>query len=150
MKGTDIAAYTARFCDLAAMCPNMIPYESKKIERYIWGLVPPYRGNVLASRPTTFDSAKELAQSLINHEISSTPATTTTTTTAPPDSSDRKRKRWDKKKGKKTQTSSKDQQIVAVHAATTPATPAPPKAYSGNLPKCPKCPFHHNGPCREL
>ena len=25
MKGTDITAYTARFCDLAAICPNMIP-----------------------------------------------------------------------------------------------------------------------------
>ena len=36
MKGTDIVAYTARFCDLVAMCPNMIPSESKKIERYIW------------------------------------------------------------------------------------------------------------------
>ena len=28
MVGTDIIAYTARFCDLAAMCPNMIPSKS--------------------------------------------------------------------------------------------------------------------------
>ena len=41
-KGFDIVAYTARFSDLVTLCPNMIPTESKKIERYIWGSVPPY------------------------------------------------------------------------------------------------------------
>ena len=48
MKGTNVVAYTARFSELVALCPNMVPTEGKKIERYIWGLVPPYQGNVLA------------------------------------------------------------------------------------------------------
>ncbi|CAH1437260.1 unnamed protein product [Lactuca virosa] len=150
MQGSDIVAYTARFCDLVALCPNMVPTESKKIERYIWGLVPLYRGNVLASHPATFDSAKELAQRLIDQEVPSTPSTTTTTTPAPTNATDNKRKRGDRRKGKSNQSSSKNQQMVAVHAATTPAIPVPAKTYAGSLPKCTKCSFHHNGPCREM
>ena len=77
MKGSNVVAYTARFCELVALCPNMVHTEGKKIERYIWGLVPPYQGNVFASQPTTFDSAKRLAQRLIDLGVR-TPATTTT------------------------------------------------------------------------
>ena len=36
MVGSDIVTYTDRFCDLAALCPEMVTLESKKIERYIW------------------------------------------------------------------------------------------------------------------
>ena len=58
MKGSNMVSYTARFSELVALCPNLVPTEGKKIERYIWGLVPPYQGNVLSSNPATFDSAK--------------------------------------------------------------------------------------------
>ena len=61
MKDSDIAAYTARFSDLAILCPGMVTSESKKVERYIWGLTPPIQGNVIAANPLTFDSAKRLA-----------------------------------------------------------------------------------------
>ena len=61
MLGTDIATYTNRFCDLTILCPDMIAPESKKIERYIWGLSPQIQSSVLASKPDTFESAKELA-----------------------------------------------------------------------------------------
>lgn len=40
MKGADIEAYTSRVSDLVILCPGMIMPESKKIERYIWGLSP--------------------------------------------------------------------------------------------------------------
>ena len=48
MKGSDVFSSTTRFSELVALYPNMVPTEGKKIERYIWGLVPPYQGNVLA------------------------------------------------------------------------------------------------------
>ena len=67
MKGSDIATYTTRFRDLAALCPGMVTLESKKIKRYIWGLPPQIQGNVLSSIPSSFDSAKQLAQRLIDH-----------------------------------------------------------------------------------
>ena len=99
MKGSDIVDYTARFSDLVTLCPNMIPTESKKIERYIWGLVPAYQGNILALNPATFDSAKQLAQMLIDHEIPipTTITTTRTVVSAPTKAADNKRKRWDLK-----------------------------------------------------
>ena len=67
MTGSDLVAYTARFNDLAALCPTMVNPESKKVERYIWGLSPQIQGQVLASNPITYNSAKRLAQRLIDH-----------------------------------------------------------------------------------
>ena len=39
---------------------------------------------------------------------------------------------------------------MAVHAAITPTATSPMKQYAGSLPKCNKCSFHHNRPCREM
>ena len=69
MVGSDIAGYTNRFSDLITLCPGMLTLESQKVERYIWGLSPQLRGSVLASRPLTYASAKELAQSLVDHGV---------------------------------------------------------------------------------
>ena len=69
MVGSNITTYTNRFSDLEILCPEMVALESKKIERYIWGLSPQIRGNVLASKPVTFDSAKQLAQALFDHGV---------------------------------------------------------------------------------
>ena len=77
MSGMDLEAYTARFNDLALLCPAMVTPEEKKIERYLWGLSSQIHDSVLASRPTTFDSAKELAQQLIDHRASRDTSTTT-------------------------------------------------------------------------
>ena len=119
MKGSDIATYTARFYDLALLCPEMVTPESKKIEKYIWRLTPPTQGNVLAAKPLTFDSAKCLVQTLIDHEVDhgSVPAIP-----EPPKESGEKKKFWNKRKGKSPQEPSKKQQVVVVHVATTPAS----------------------------
>ena len=69
MVGSHIVAYTDRFIDLAALCPGMVTPESKKIEKYIWGLSTLIQGDVLSSNPTTFDSDKRLAQRLIDHRV---------------------------------------------------------------------------------
>ncbi|TLX66587.1 hypothetical protein E9993_23390, partial [Labilibacter sediminis] len=61
-----------------------------------------------------------------------------------------KRKDWGKKKDKSHHVPQKKPQTVAVHAITAPAAPAPQKPYTGNLPKCNKCNFHHHDACREM
>ncbi|KAL7606412.1 hypothetical protein Lser_V15G17633 [Lactuca serriola] len=157
MKGSNIAAHTSRFDDLALLCPGLVTPESKKIERFIWGLTNPTKGHVLAARPDTYDSAKTLAQAIIDHSDDVEDATTAPESAK---SSGEKRKFWKKKKGQSSQGSSKRQQTVAVHAATTPVAaasvvgstaPTPTSRYAGNLPLCEKCKYHHNpGPCREL
>ncbi|KAL7601671.1 hypothetical protein Lser_V15G22715 [Lactuca serriola] len=119
MKGSDIAAYTSRFDDLALLCPGMVTPESKKVERFIWGLTQPTKGNVIAAKPDTYDNAKCLVKTLIDHNDNQEEADTTP---EPTEKSGEERKFWRKKK--KSQPSpepSKKQQIVAVHAATIPS-----------------------------
>ncbi|XP_023766303.1 uncharacterized protein LOC111914829 [Lactuca sativa] len=147
VKDSDIEAYTARFSDLTIMFPGMITSESKKVERFSWGLTPPIQGNVIVVDPTTFDSAKCLAQKLFDHGVQKGMMTSVT---EPKKGKDNKKHSGNKRKGQQTQKCTKKQQIVAVHAATTPATLAPTKPYAGNIPKCDKCNFHHNGACREM
>jgi len=149
MKGSDIEAYTTRFNDLSVLCPHMVTPELKKVERYIWGLPSPIQGNVEAVEPSTFDSAKRLAHRLVTHAIRQG---TMATTPVHFGGEDKKRKSWDNRKGRSNQGHGKKQQTVAVHAVVTLAAtvPAANKPYTGNLPKCNKCNFHHVGACREL
>ena len=63
--------------------------------------MPPFQGNVLASNPTTFDSAKRLAQRLIDHGVRTPSATTTLSIPEPSKPADNKQKFWDDKKKKK-------------------------------------------------
>ena len=69
MKDSDIATYTARFSDLAILCTGMVPNESKKVEICIWGHSPQIQRNVIVANPHTFDSAKNLAQTLVDHGV---------------------------------------------------------------------------------
>nr|KAJ0185267.1 hypothetical protein LSAT_V11C900497110 [Lactuca sativa] len=51
------------------MCPTLVTPEYKKIGRYIWGLSSQIKGMVIASKPTTYDSAKRITHQLTNTEI---------------------------------------------------------------------------------
>lgn len=92
---------------------------------------------MLASRPDTFDNAKELAQSIIDHRnyLNATIGT--------PDqqkgNNNNRKKGWKKRKGGSSQESSKKQQLVTVNAAivptAVPTNPFPAKPYVGKLPK---------------
>ncbi|XP_023747170.1 uncharacterized protein LOC111895314 [Lactuca sativa] len=129
MVGSDITTYINRFCDLAILSQEMVALESKKIE-----------------------SAKKLAQSLINHGVHQN--TVAAAPEQPKNNNNSKKKSWSKRKGQFSQEPSKKQQLVAVHAATVPAAipanPKPAKPDAGKLPKCNKCNFHHNRNCLEM
>ena len=121
------------------------------------------RSSVLASKPDTFESAKELAQSLIDyggHQNSTTSApapqkgNNNNNNNYNNNNNNNGRKRaWIKGKGGSSQESAK-KQLVSVNAAIVPATAPtntyPTKSYIGNLPKCTKCNYHHHGPCRDM
>ena len=57
MEGSEIQAYTTRFTELALFCPGMVSPEFKKMERYIWGLVPHIKSHITSANPATFESA---------------------------------------------------------------------------------------------
>ena len=147
MQGSNIAAYTDHFNDLATFCQGMVNPEYRKIERYIWGLAPEIQGMVTAARPSTFDSAKRLAHQLIEQMVQQ--GTISKKVEIPRgDGSGHKRKSGGKRHNK--QHPHKKQQAIAAFAATTAVAPSTQKPYTGTLPKCNKCPFHHVGPCRDL
>ncbi|KAJ9564382.1 hypothetical protein OSB04_000348 [Centaurea solstitialis] len=54
--------YTAKFIEKSQFAEHQISTESRKIERYVWGLHFSIRGLVLATRPQTFTSAIDAAQ----------------------------------------------------------------------------------------
>lgn len=57
MVGANHAAYTDRFHELAKLVPHLVTPESKRIEKYIYGLVPQIRGMVSATDPPTIQIA---------------------------------------------------------------------------------------------
>ncbi|PWA87894.1 reverse transcriptase domain-containing protein [Artemisia annua] len=57
MVGANHAGYTDKFHELARMVPHLVTPESKRIDRYIRGLVPQIRAMVRATKPTTLLSA---------------------------------------------------------------------------------------------
>ncbi|GKD02124.1 hypothetical protein Tco_1177098 [Tanacetum coccineum] len=57
MVGAGHAAYTDRFHELARLVPHLVTLESRKIERYVYGLAPQIRGMVEAMEPKTIQKA---------------------------------------------------------------------------------------------
>ncbi|GJU11869.1 putative reverse transcriptase domain-containing protein [Tanacetum coccineum] len=60
------AAYAYRFCELAKLVPHLVTLEFKRIDRYIFGLVPKIRRMVQATEPSTIQSAILKAEGLTN------------------------------------------------------------------------------------
>ncbi|GJU81653.1 reverse transcriptase domain-containing protein [Tanacetum coccineum] len=57
MVGAGHAAYTDRFHELARLVPHLVTPESRKIERYVYGLAPQIHGMVAAMKPKTMQKA---------------------------------------------------------------------------------------------
>ncbi|GJW04279.1 putative reverse transcriptase domain-containing protein [Tanacetum coccineum] len=71
LKGDDIEAYNNRFHELALMCPELVPNEKKKIERYVRGFPEGIKGNITSSRPTTLHDAINMARELVEQAVQS-------------------------------------------------------------------------------
>nr|XP_043619746.1 uncharacterized protein LOC122591549 [Erigeron canadensis] len=66
MKGMELETYAIRFHELCVLVPDMVTTEAKKVERYIYGLVPEVRLMVTAANPTTLEEAISLSTRLVN------------------------------------------------------------------------------------
>ncbi|GJV93766.1 putative reverse transcriptase domain-containing protein [Tanacetum coccineum] len=69
LKGDDIEAYNNRFHELALMCPELVPNENKKIDRYIQVFPKRIKGNITSSRPTTLHDAINMARELVEQAV---------------------------------------------------------------------------------
>ncbi|GKD75076.1 reverse transcriptase domain-containing protein [Tanacetum coccineum] len=69
LKGDDIKAYNNRFHELALMCPDLVPNEKKKVERYIRGFPKRIKENTTSSKPATLHEAINMARKLVEQAV---------------------------------------------------------------------------------
>ncbi|GJQ91012.1 putative reverse transcriptase domain-containing protein [Tanacetum coccineum] len=126
-----LLAYTQRFQELALMFTKFLADETEKVDKYISGLPDNIHWNVMSATPKTLDDAIELANDLMDQKLH----------TYAERQSDNKRKADDS--SRKNQQPHKKQNVARAYTAG----PGEKKAYTGNLPLCTKCNYHHTGQC---
>ncbi|GKC20618.1 putative reverse transcriptase domain-containing protein [Tanacetum coccineum] len=154
LKGDDIEAYNNRFHELALMCPELVPTEKKKIERYTRGFPERIKGNITSSKPATLHDAINMARELVEQTVQGR---------ATRIGESNKRKWEDHQRNTNNnnhnnhnnnnnnrnrnnnyhQQQNRRQETARAYAAA----PAEGRGYAGNLPKCNRCNSHHNGQC---
>ncbi|GJX21857.1 putative reverse transcriptase domain-containing protein, partial [Tanacetum coccineum] len=141
VNGSDVVGYTRTFQELALLCPNIVPTEKKKIERYVWVLTDDIQGNVIASKPDQIGEAIRIAQELNSKKVRNKAAK----------SMENKRK-WEGtnhnyhgNNQNKPHHQIKRQEIVRAYATGASNR----GGYAGRAPQCAKCKLHHYGNCGE-
>nr|GEV40718.1 hypothetical protein [Tanacetum cinerariifolium] len=126
-------AYTQCFQELALMCPKFLADETKKVDKYISGLLDNIHGNVMSARPKTLDETIKLANDLMDQKLH----------TYTERQNDNKRKANDSSRNNQQQQPHKKQNVARAYTAG----PGEKKAYTGNLPLCTKCNYHYTRKC---
>ncbi|GJX93290.1 reverse transcriptase domain-containing protein [Tanacetum coccineum] len=67
--GAGHAAYTDRFHELARLVSHLVTPESRKIERYVYGLAPQIRGMVAVTEPKTIQKAVQISSVLTDEAV---------------------------------------------------------------------------------
>nr|GEW13043.1 hypothetical protein [Tanacetum cinerariifolium] len=133
VKRNDVSVYTEHFQELSLICTKFVANETEKIDKYISGLPDNIYESVKASKPKTLDETIELANDLMDQKLCTYVERQTNNKTKADDSF---RNNHDHQ-----QQPVKRQNVAKVYNMGT----GEKKPYSGNLPKCTKCHFHHNG-----
>ncbi|KAK9075289.1 hypothetical protein SSX86_003612 [Deinandra increscens subsp. villosa] len=154
MKDADIVGYTNRFYELCRLCPAMVKPEYKKIERYIWGLAPQIQSMVTSSVPKTIQDAVRLAHHLTDQGVrqgtmGKKAAVGKQEATSNNNSGGNQKGKWNNKRGRNQSDQKAPETVKAFVAAPADPSKKPRAVYSGPLPKCNKCSFHHNGTCES-
>ncbi|GJZ55551.1 reverse transcriptase domain-containing protein, partial [Tanacetum coccineum] len=63
------ATYTDRFHELARLVPHLVTPESRKIERYVYGLAPHIHEMVAATKPKTMQKAVQISGALTDEAV---------------------------------------------------------------------------------
>ena len=137
MVGSGHATYTDKFHDLARLVPHLVTPEPKRIARYINGLVPQIRGMVKATEPTTLQSAIQKAGALTDEAVSCGLLPKNGEKRKEDGESSKHGGSWAGNKRAKT-----GKGFVAAKPVTTDNQVR--RGYTGNLPKCDKCTYHHS------
>nr|KAJ0218984.1 hypothetical protein LSAT_V11C300134090 [Lactuca sativa] len=131
IKRSKINDYTARFNDLAVLCPTLVTPKYKKIERYICGLASQIKGMLIASKPSTYDT----------HQLTITKIQVGFIAESPEFGRNKC-----KFNGKNPKQSSEERQDVTTNYVVTTTIPMNPR-YAVTFPGCSQCNRHHLGDC---
>ncbi|GJV00699.1 putative reverse transcriptase domain-containing protein [Tanacetum coccineum] len=134
VKGTDVASYTLRFYKLALMCGRMFHEESEEVKKYVGGLLDMIRGNVMSYQPKTMEKAIEFANEQMDKKV----------LTITERQAEQKRK-LEFNTGNNQGHQQQNKRHNTGRAYT--AGPGEKREYTGSLPLCTKCNYHHKGPC---
>nr|GEW18615.1 putative reverse transcriptase domain-containing protein [Tanacetum cinerariifolium] len=69
VKGNDLKTYVRRFQKLAVLCPNMVLNNKKLMEVFIGRLPRSIEGNITALKPQTLEEAINIAQRLMDQDL---------------------------------------------------------------------------------
>ncbi|GJV24719.1 putative reverse transcriptase domain-containing protein [Tanacetum coccineum] len=134
VKGTNVASYTMRFQELALMCGMMFYEESEEVEKYVGGLPDMIRGNVMSYQPKTMEKAIEFANDQMDQKV----------LTITERQAEQKRKlEFNAGNNQGHQQQNKRQNTRRAYTVG----PGEKREYTGSLPLCTKCNYHHKGPC---
>nr|GEY34651.1 putative reverse transcriptase domain-containing protein [Tanacetum cinerariifolium] len=153
LKGDDIEAYNNRFHELALMCPDLVPNEKKKIERYMKGFPKRIKGNITSARPITLHEAVNLARELVEQAVQEKAARANENNKRRweehqrnhPNSNNPNNRNRNRNNNNSTQYHRQNRRQETARAYA--AAPAEGKTYAGNLPKCNWCNLHRIGRC---
>ncbi|GKE64316.1 reverse transcriptase domain-containing protein, partial [Tanacetum coccineum] len=138
MVGAGHATYTDRFHELARLVPHLVTPETKRIERYIYGLAPQIHEMVAATKPYTIQNAILKAKVLTDEAVRNGSLKRT---------GGRRGDGGELSKEVNVKGDNKRAKTRKVFAITTNPVR---KEYTGSAPKCTNCNFHYNPktPCR--
>nr|XP_043638012.1 uncharacterized protein LOC122609015 [Erigeron canadensis] len=135
MKGVEIEKYILRFNELARLVPHLASTEEKKIDRFIWGLIPEVRRALTSKDPKTMSRAAVLAKTLTKDIIRSGGLT---------ENAKKGKRKAEELVERKVEPPSKKGKILKNYAVIV--VPEPTR-YSRAYPKCTRCNLHHTGDC---
>nr|GEY83292.1 transposon Ty3-G Gag-Pol polyprotein [Tanacetum cinerariifolium] len=131
VKGMNITSYTLRFHELALLCERRFPEESDEIERYVGGLRKMIRGNVMSYEPKSIQKAIEFSNDQMDQKLLGIADR----------QADNKRKSDNTSRNQRP--FKRNNNVARAYAAGS----GEKKPHGGTKPLCPKCNFHHDGPC---
>ncbi|GJU49435.1 putative reverse transcriptase domain-containing protein [Tanacetum coccineum] len=134
VKGTDVVSYILHFQELALMCGRRFHKESEEVEKYVGGLPDMIRENVMSYQPKMMEKAIEFANDHMDQKV----------LTITERQAEQKRKlKFNAGNNQGHQQQNKRQNTGRAYTAR----PGEKREYTGLLPLCTKCNYHHKGPC---
>ncbi|GJY31308.1 putative reverse transcriptase domain-containing protein [Tanacetum coccineum] len=133
VKGTDVASYTLRFRELALMCGRMFHEKSDEVEKYVGGLPDMIRVNVMSYQPKTMEKAIVFANDQMDQKV---------LTIAERQAEQKRKLEFIAGNNQGHQQQNKRQNTGRAYTAG----PGEKREYTGTLPLCTKCNYHHKGP----